>query len=108
MTEYSRRQEISTNPAICNYHTFAFDQVYGIKSQQQNIYENSAKPAVLSVLEGYNATILAYGQTGTGKTYTMEGFSNSLNDPNKGIVPRSMEQIFKFIEQSDSKVRPLF
>ena len=41
---------------------------------------------------------IGLAQTGTGKTYTMEGFSNSLNDPNKGIVPRSMEEIFKFIE----------
>lgn len=54
---------------------------------------------MLSVLEGYNATVLAYGQTGTGKTYTMEGFSNSLTDPNKGIVPRSMEEIFRYIEE---------
>jgi len=46
--------------------------------------------------------VLAYGQTGTGKTFTMEGFSNSLNDPNKGIVPRSMEEIFRFIEQKSN------
>jgi len=57
----------------------------------------------MSVLEGYNATMLAYGQTGTGKTFTMEGFSNSLNDPNKGIIPRSMEEIFKYIENSSNK-----
>lgn len=58
---------------------------------------------MLSVLEGYNATLLAYGQTGTGKTYTMEGFSSSLNDPQKGIIPRSMEEIFKFIENASNK-----
>eukprot|EP00345_Euplotes_harpa_P000188 CAMPEP_0168321164 /NCGR_PEP_ID=MMETSP0213-20121227/2108_1 /TAXON_ID=151035 /ORGANISM="Euplotes harpa, Strain FSP1.4" /LENGTH=612 /DNA_ID=CAMNT_0008322763 /DNA_START=496 /DNA_END=2336 /DNA_ORIENTATION=- len=57
----------------------------------------------MSVLEGYNATLLAYGQTGTGKTYTMEGFSSGLNDPQKGIIPRSMEEIFKFIENSSNK-----
>jgi GTPase SAR1 family protein len=57
----------------------------------------------MSVFEGYNATLLAYGQTGTGKTYTMEGFSSGLNDPNKGIIPRSMEEIFKFIENSSNK-----
>lgn len=54
-------------------------------------------------MEGYNATLLAYGQTGTGKTYTMEGFSSSLNDPQKGIIPRSMEEIFKFIENASNK-----
>lgn len=56
------------------YHTFGFDFVYGPDSTQSFVYETTAKPAVQSVLEGYNATILAYGQTGTGKTFTMEGF----------------------------------
>jgi len=45
------------------------------------LYSNTAKSAVSSVLEGYNATILAYGQTGTGKTHTMEGFKYSGCDP---------------------------
>jgi kinesin family protein 3/17 len=52
-----------------------------MNSTQENVYENTAKQAVWSVLEGYNATILAYGQTGTGKTYTMEGFKYSAGDP---------------------------
>jgi len=51
----------------------------------------------MSVLEGYNATILAYGQTGTGKTYTMEGFKYQQNDPSRGIIPRAMEEIFRYI-----------
>lgn len=60
---------------------FSFDHVYDEHSTQEFVYENTAKQAVLSVLEGYNATILAYGQTGTGKTYTMEGFKYSAGDP---------------------------
>lgn len=58
---------------------------------------------VESVLEGYNATILAYGQTGAGKTYTMEGFKYSSTDPQRGIVPRSMEEIFRFIQMQQNK-----
>jgi Cdc6-like AAA superfamily ATPase len=49
------------------------------------------------VLHGYNATILAYGQTGTGKTYTMEGFKFNQQDEQRGIIPRAMEEIFQFI-----------
>ena len=37
------------------------------------IFEETAVPIIMSVLEGYNGTIFAYGQTGTGKTFTMEG-----------------------------------
>jgi hypothetical protein len=48
--------------------------------------------------KGYNATLLAYGQTGTGKTHTMEGFQYNSLHPERGIVPRAMEEIFKYIE----------
>lgn len=40
---------------------------------QEELYTRSAQQVVLSILQGYNAAIIAYGQTGTGKTYTMEG-----------------------------------
>jgi kinesin family protein 3/17 len=53
-------------------------------------------------LEGYNSTIFAYGQTGTGKTYTMEGFTYNNTDPQRGIIPRSIEEIFNYIEMYSS------
>jgi len=56
------------------------------------VYENTAREAVLSTLQGYNACIIAYGQTGTGKTYTMEGFTN---EQDRGIIPRATEEIFQ-------------
>ncbi len=49
-----------------------------------------------SVLEGYNGTIFAYGQTGTGKTFTMEGKDNPPSQ--RGIIPRTFEHVFKRIE----------
>jgi DNA replication protein DnaC len=95
--EQERQRDMDANPHLCVWQTFTFDHVYDQVSTQENVYENTAKQAVWSVLEGYNATILAYGQTGTGKTYTMEGFKYSAGDPQRGIVPRSMEEIFRFI-----------
>ena len=86
----------SSNQQCMAAHQFAFDQVYGPDNTQQYVYDNTAKSAVLSVLEGYNATIFAYGQTGTGKTYTMEGFSSS--EQQRGIIPRAMEEIFRYIQ----------
>lgn len=48
-------------------------QVFGPSSRQKDLYNQAVSPIVYEVLEGYNCTIFAYGQTGTGKTYTMEG-----------------------------------
>ena len=70
-------------------------------SNQKDLYDESFKPLVDSVLQGYNGTIFAYGQTGTGKTYTMEGVAK---DPDKqGVIPRSFEHIFKHIAQSHDR-----
>ena len=77
-------------------HTFNFDYVYDQDSDQRTVYDTTAKAVVDSSLKGYNATIFAYGQTGTGKTYTMEGF-NSADE--RGIIPRSIEQIFRHIQE---------
>jgi Cdc6-like AAA superfamily ATPase len=51
---------------------FTFDNVFDWSSTQENVYGDTAYPIVQSVIEGYNGTIFAYGQTGTGKTFTME------------------------------------
>jgi len=51
------------------------------------------------MLNGYNSTIIAYGQTGTGKTYTMEGFNYDINTKKRGIISRAVEQIF--VEKAD-------
>lgn len=76
--------------------TFSFDHAYDEESTQAELYENTARPVLESCLQGYNATILAYGQTGTGKTYTMDG-GNIDNLDARGIIPRSVEQIFRHI-----------
>lgn len=103
VTERERQRDMDLNPHLCVWQSFAFDYVYDENSTQEFVYENTAKQSVISVLEGYNATILAYGQTGTGKTHTMEGFKYKIADPQRGIIPRSMEEIFKFIQMQSSK-----
>ena len=79
---------------------FTYDSVYDEKSTQQDIYEETVRPLVSSVLSGFNGTIFAYGQTGTGKTYTMEGSNNDAKK--RGIIPRSFEQIFTHISRSEN------
>ncbi|XP_065839582.1 uncharacterized protein [Oscarella lobularis] len=81
-------------------YTFAFDRVFDMEMKQEQIYNAAVKPVVKSILEGYNGSIIAYGQTSTGKTYTMEGGEMD----HRGVIPRASEEIFNFIEtQSDSK-----
>ena len=75
---------------------FTFDSCYDWTSKQVDIYNNCAANIIENVLEGYNGTIFAYGQTGTGKTHTMTGLEADPNE--KGIMPRSFEDIFKKIE----------
>ena len=59
--EAERQRDIKNNPKMCAYHTFTFDRVFGMGTTQSEVYEQAARPAVLSVLQGYNATMLAYG-----------------------------------------------
>jgi kinesin family protein 5 len=66
---------------------------------QEKIYEITAKPVVTSCLAGFNGTIFAYGQTSSGKTFTMQGAG--LHDKNlRGITPRMVEDIFQTIEMT--------
>ena len=74
---------------------FKFDEFLH-NSSQEDTYEVSAREIVHSVLEGYNGTIMAYGQTGAGKTYTMSG--GSQNYKFRGIIPRAISQIFNEVQ----------
>ena len=71
---------------------FTFDAVFAPSITQRKLYDVCSAPVVASVLEGFNGTIFAYGQTGAGKTFTMEG----VQDPPelRGIIPNAFQQIF--------------
>ena len=80
-------------------------------STQQELYEKSFFDIVQSVLLGFNGTILAYGQTGTGKTFTIQGLYISKlllyigekdNPELRGLIPNSFDHIFKYINESKS------
>ncbi|XP_035223435.1 kinesin-like protein KIF11, partial [Stegodyphus dumicola] len=85
--------------------TFTFDKVFASDAGQDQVYKEVAAPVIQDVLMGFNCTIFAYGQTGTGKTFTMEGErspdleSGAENDPLPGIIPRAMRHIFNKLEE---------
>ncbi|XP_044491256.1 kinesin-like protein KIN-UB isoform X2 [Mangifera indica] len=82
--------------------TYEFDEVLTEFASQKRVYEVVAKPVVESVLDGYNGTVMAYGQTGTGKTFTL-GRLGEEDTSCRGIMVRSMEDILADISlETDS------
>ncbi|KAM3698381.1 hypothetical protein ACB098_06G184300 [Castanea mollissima] len=72
--------------------SYRFDEVFTETASQKRVYEVVAKPVVESVLNGYNGTVMAYGQTGTGKTYTV-GRLGKEDASERGIMVRALEDI---------------
>ncbi|CAN9452804.1 unnamed protein product [Alternaria alternata] len=80
--------------------TFAFDRVFDDTVSQGDVYEATTKPLLDSVLDGYNATVFAYGATGCGKTHTITGTSQQ-----PGIIFLTMQELFEKIQDiQDEKV----
>eukprot|EP01116_Phalansterium_solitarium_P004864 TRINITY_DN1604_c0_g4_i2.p1 TRINITY_DN1604_c0_g4~~TRINITY_DN1604_c0_g4_i2.p1 ORF type:complete len:861 (-),score=300.97 TRINITY_DN1604_c0_g4_i2:520-3102(-) len=87
-------QVILTNPSEPQAppKTFTFDAAFPQEVTQREVYQETAYPIVECVIKGYNGTILAYGQTGTGKTFTMEGIYDVLEL--RGLIPNSFQHVF--------------
>ncbi|KAI9728411.1 MAG: kinesin-like protein Klp5 [Chrysothrix sp. TS-e1954] len=80
--------------------TFAFDKVFDDNTSQSDVYEATTKNLLDSVLDGYNATVFAYGATGCGKTHTITG---TVQQP--GIIFMTMQELFEQIaDVQDDKV----
>ncbi|KAK1277585.1 Kinesin-4 [Acorus gramineus] len=77
---------------------FKFDHVFGPQDNQETVFAETM-PIVTSVLDGFNVCIFAYGQTGTGKTFTMEG-----TPENRGVNYRTLEELFKISKDRDAVV----
>ncbi|XP_036709909.1 centromere-associated protein E isoform X5 [Balaenoptera musculus] len=74
--------------------SFNFDRVFHSNETTKNVYEEIAVPIIDSAIQGYNGTIFAYGQTASGKTYTMLGSQDYL-----GVIPRAIHDIFQKIKK---------
>ncbi|CAG9315273.1 unnamed protein product [Blepharisma stoltei] len=79
---------------------FYFDYIFDEFSSQQLVYDKGARSVIEAVMQGFNGTVFAYGQTSSGKTYTM--FGPNLDDPEAmGIIPHMITTVFYNIENSD-------
>ena len=99
LDDIARQVRLTSNENV--QKCFSFDKVFDLNKLQASIYEDSAFSLVESVVEGYNGTIFAYGQTGCGKTFTMMGIPN--DEKLKGIIPRTFEHIMDVIETNSQK-----
>ncbi|XP_041117213.1 centromere-associated protein E isoform X2 [Polyodon spathula] len=87
--------------AVCQVDgtkSFNFDRVFNTEETTDKLYQEVARPLVVSAVNGYNGTIFAYGQTSSGKTFTMMGNQSSL-----GVIPLAIQDIFKIIEATPNR-----
>nr|XP_021492314.1 kinesin-like protein KIF21B isoform X2 [Meriones unguiculatus] len=79
---------------------FTYDFVFDLDTWQEQIYLTCVNKLIEGCFEGYNATVLAYGQTGAGKTYTMgTGFDTVTSEEEQGIIPRAIAHLFRGIDE---------
>ncbi|KAF0426328.1 kinesin-domain-containing protein [Gigaspora margarita] len=106
-----REIKVWANPQdMMPYKTFTFDKVFGSDADQNRIFDTIVIPILHEVKAGYNCTLFAYGQTSTGKTFTMEGkldICNGTLNPDAGVIPRSLYYLFDTLEaeQADFSVK---
>ncbi|XP_018861766.1 centromere-associated protein E [Parus major] len=86
------RSENNTVSDVNGTKIFSYDRVFHSSDNTQQLYDGVAVPIIRSAVRGYNGTIFAYGQTASGKTYTMMG-----NEDSMGIIPKAIQHVFKII-----------
>ncbi|KAL0868188.1 hypothetical protein ABMA27_007732 [Loxostege sticticalis] len=108
--EVVNNREVVVRQSQQTSHTkkFTFDRAFGPHAKQVEVYQDVVSPLIEEVLAGYNCTVFAYGQTGTGKTHTMVGENSGdettwQNDPLAGIIPRALSQLFDELRISNTE-----
>ncbi|POR33002.1 Kinesin-like protein bimC [Tolypocladium paradoxum] len=102
----AKQIELCVGANMLNNKTYCFDRVFSQAADQSMVFDDTVKPMLDEVLAGYNCTIFAYGQTGTGKTYTMSGdMTDTLGmlSDEAGIIPRLLQQLFNKLEIEDAE-----
>ena len=100
VAEFTSETSLTFNSIRENHRIrFNFDRIFPPNSTQEELYNFGVKEIIDGVLDGYNGTVLAYGQTSSGKTYTMEG---QIDDESKmGVIPRMINHVFNFIRNNN-------
>ncbi|KAF3342330.1 hypothetical protein VdG2_09290 [Verticillium dahliae VDG2] len=95
---------LSMGPNALSNKTYNFDRAFSPAADQSMVFDDVVRPILDEMLAGFNCTIFAYGQTGTGKTYTMSGDMTEtmglLSDA-AGIIPRALQALFNKLDADD-------
>jgi centromeric protein E len=99
-----------TNPETSRVNDYTFDNSFGPENSTSDIYHSTVKDSVHSTMDGYHASVFAYGQTATGKTYTMTGSAGMSNmnpddDSTKGIIQFAIQDCFNYIYNQKTETR---
>ncbi|EPY19276.1 OSM3-like kinesin [Strigomonas culicis] len=102
------RMDLATNQVVVQHQIgdpdiFAFDAVYNNTFTQRDIFLQEVQPLADAVLQGYNATVFAYGQSGSGKTHTMTGKLS--NKETWGVMPQVVDYLFSEIKKQTSSTK---
>ena len=81
------------------HQAFTFDRVFSPAASTREVYEKIGRPIIQQIVQGYNGTVIAYGQTTSGKTYTMSGGSNS-----PGLIGHAAHELFGLLAAADCTV----
>ncbi|KAL3930986.1 MAG: hypothetical protein SGBAC_011519 [Bacillariaceae sp.] len=87
-------QSERTETIVGRTSSFTLDKVYGMQSTTGELYDKSVDPLVKAAMEGYHSTVLAYGQTASGKTHTMSGTKDS-----PGLIPLCIDDCFRYVRE---------
>lgn len=98
VTQSSRTQKV-----LGRTHAYTLDKVFGTDATTQQIYDESVVSLVQAAMKGYHSTVLAYGQTSTGKTYSMTGSRD-----NPGLIALCMQDCFRYVKESEEPREYLF
>uniref|UniRef100_A0A7S2RPP3 Kinesin-like protein n=2 Tax=Mucochytrium quahogii TaxID=96639 RepID=A0A7S2RPP3_9STRA len=93
-----RYGESAQSPVHGEQTEFHFDRVYGIDETTETLYNEVMQELVVSAMEGKHCSAFAFGQTSTGKTYTMQGTSER-----PGVIPRSVHDVFSYVNQANDR-----
>lgn len=96
-TACDSKQRLHTGDKKTKDLLFAFDSVFNGDSTNEEVFENTTKTALDSVLNGYNCSVFAYGATSAGKTHTMLGSPN-----NPGVIFLTMMELYKRLMQREN------